>query len=115
MFPSGYFLRAQERPNSVPDYYTWKSGAITLYPIPYYAGDSIFVDGRARVSDIMSDTTFVSDFPVTYRPLPAILATVFVARRCDLTEKAAFYWELYQHFAGMLNITVNVGIEGAGE
>ncbi len=110
LFPEGYTLKGRTGMTAHPSYYDWVQGRITLYPVPYIAGDTIIIDGVARVHTIMTDSTFVAQFPVIYRPLVTTYATVRQAEAIEKYDKAKFYWELLLYQSQIMNLNVNWGI-----
>jgi hypothetical protein len=74
-----------------PKYFDWRPGYIVLYQTPI-AIDTFIVYGYGKISDIMTDSTFVSDFPVSYRMAPlfkarALLGAMIGHPRYETWEK----------------------------
>lgn len=109
LFPLGMSLANKEGFWARPSYYAWSQGKIKLFPVPFYANDTFVIDGIARVDNILSDTTFVADFPVIYRPLPVIYATYRVACVYQMTELKNDYWALLQFQTMALNLDIDWG------
>jgi len=114
---SSYTLVGQRGILAHPGYYDWAyvtdSGYIrlTLYPIPVLAGDTIIIDGKARIKNIESDSSIVGQLPITYRPLVVNYVTAKIAKYKGKDALAEWYWNLFLYQAAVLDITVNAGIK----
>lgn len=78
IYSTPMILKAGEENQSIPTYCNWRGTYLRFYPVPIKV-DTFIVSGFAKVVDLMSDTTFVADFPVTYRPAVIAYATAHAA------------------------------------
>ena len=76
-------------------YYDFVPGYIYLYPCPDKVDTMFIVNGYGRISDVMSDSTFVADFPAAYRSAPLYLATAKLGLALGIS-RAADYFKLYE-------------------
>ncbi len=92
IYRSGHTLRGKVGFLALPSYFSWKNGQFKLYPPPIIAGDKIYIEGRGRVDNIMTDTAFVADFPINYRTIPVTYAIWKTAISMSMTSKAQEAW-----------------------
>jgi len=111
---SGYSLCGQNGIDRIPGYYRWvyypDSGYVSLqlYAIPCSDGDTMIVEGSGKITNIMSDSTFVSQIPVIYRSLITSYATSKTAKTLGMESDAAFYWNLMRFQMRALGIPIEI-------
>lgn len=124
LYPSGYTLAGKNGWEAHPSYYDWSIAVwnssyhrlhITFYPIPVGTGDTIIVEGVSKVGGIASDSTFTSEFPVSYRPLAVAWATSATALHLGRLDLSNIYFQRYMHILQIMNITVSSGLKSEGQ
>jgi hypothetical protein len=108
LYYEGFSLLGKSGVEAIPGYYSWNQGRINFYPPFAGAGESIYVIGRGRVSNIMSDTTFVADFPVNYRSIPVTYAIWQIAIMTKEWDYAAKYEDDLRMQLQLIGLNIDV-------
>lgn len=111
-FGASYTLAGKTGILAHPSYFDWVQGRMTLYPVPYITGDTIIIDGLAKIKNVMLDTGLMTQIAVSYRPLIAAYATMRCASSLGRDDKAAWWFQQLQFMSQALDITINWGLIG---
>ena len=87
-------------------YYDWIDGRLVLYPVPVNTNDTIVVEGIRKIQNIETDTSFVSQLDLHYRPAVLYRACYLTARSQELGG-AADWLILYDKAIASINNVMN--------
>ncbi|MFX0194825.1 MAG: hypothetical protein ACFFCW_01790 [Candidatus Hodarchaeota archaeon] len=88
-------------------YYDQTEGRIQLYPTPDKA-DTFLIYGLGKLQNIISDSTFVTQFPVGYRPAIIDYATAKTAAAKQMYEAAGIWWNIAVNTIRAVDTTINL-------
>jgi len=85
-----------------PSYYDWDNGYLFLYPTPH-AADTFIVYGFGKLANIISDSTFVTDLEVNYRPSLEALATALTALKLKMYDEHTAWMTVFEREIALIN------------
>lgn len=88
-------------------YYDQTTGRIQFYPTPDKV-DTFIIYGLGKVTNIISDSTFVTQFPITYRPAVLDYATFKVALAKQMWQSASFWGNTAANSIRMIDSTIDM-------
>ena len=93
-----------------PSHYNWNNGYLKLFPVPYVPdyGDTIIVVGYSKVTNIESDTAFIDNIPVIYRPVVEAYATYSVAIQLGQVGMEKSYAEKFKLLMSLIENKVDI-------
>jgi hypothetical protein len=89
-----------------PDHYDWNDGFIHVYPSPI-AVDTLIIHGYKKVISVVTDSAFVANFPLTYRPAVVYYATSLLALKLGMTDAAVIWDKAFDKWVMMINNTIH--------